>query len=189
MCSFETTWSRSSLLWWVTSEPGTYSAILVKLLTLAWNAEVCWSIVRISKTHQYVQNNQAPHPADSLQLVWFSKSWLFQEKRLVGPTDWDRFATNSGSMARWLLLPPLPNSPTCQQAYITFGVSVTTPSMLWIKNCYVSPNIMTKIRYHFSRFGHIWWILTKNTSLHSRSDVVFRIIVVFLLHNLSIHCV
>ena len=148
MCSFETTWSRSSLLWWVTSDPGTYSAILVKLLTLAWNAEVCWSIVRISKTHQYVQDNQTPHPADSLQLVWFSKVGSSKKSGLWGP--W----TGTGlqpAVAQWLdgYSPPLPSSPTCQQAYITFGVSVTTPSMLWIKNCYVSPNIMTKIRHHF----------------------------------------
>ena len=116
MFSFETTWSRSSLLWWVTSEPGTYSAILVKLLTLAWNAEGCWSIAQISKTHQHVQNNQTPHPADSLQLVWFSKSWLFPEKRIVGPTQ-----TETGLQpAQWLDGYSLPSSPTCQQAYITF---------------------------------------------------------------------
>ena len=161
MFSFETTWSRSSLLWWVTSEPGTYSAILVKLLTLAWNAEVCWRIARISKTHQYVQNNQTPHPADSLQLVWFSKSWLFQEKGLVGPTQ-----TGTGlqpTVAQWLdgSSPPCPAALPANRLTTHLGVIVTTPSMLWIKNCYVYPNKMTKIRYHFSRFGHIWWHLKK----------------------------
>ena len=110
MCSFETTWSRSSLLWWVTSDPGTYSAILVKLLTLAWNAEVCWTIVRISKTHQYVQNNQAPHPADSLQLVWFWKVGSSKKSGLWGPR------TETGlqpTVAQWLdgySSPPCPTA-------------------------------------------------------------------------------